>query len=230
MFIRNLYNRAIDENLANKNSYPFGNGKGKIRIKIPESVKVGLSRLEIEKIEDLELTLLNHLDHARNIWLFSYYLAGMRIADVLKIKWTDIRDGRLYYRMGKNNKVLSLKIIDKAQAILDKYKPSNEKIIYVFPELVGVDPKDIKLVLLKIRNANHKLNKNLKKIAVICEINKSLSMHIARHSFGNIASDQIHPKKLQKLYRHSNLKTTINYQANFIHQDVDDALEQVLNS
>ncbi len=54
-------------------------------------------------------------------------------------------------------------------------------------------------------------------------------MHIARHSFGNIAGDTIQPLMLQKLYRHSDLKTTINYQANFIHKDADKALDRVLN-
>ncbi len=35
---------------------------------------------------------------------------------------------------------------------------------------------------------------------------------------------------LQKLYRHIDLQTTLNYQANFIHRDTDDALDTVLNS
>lgn len=60
-------------------------------------------------------------------------------------------------------------------------------------------------------------------------IDKLLTMHIVRHSFGHIAGDVIHPKKLQKLYRHSNLTTTINYQASFIHTEVDDALDSVIN-
>lgn len=35
---------------------------------------------------------------------------------------------------------------------------------------------------------------------------------------------------LQKLYRYSNLKTTIGYQANFIHDETDDTLDMILNS
>jgi hypothetical protein len=34
---------------------------------------------------------------------------------------------------------------------------------------------------------------------------------------------------LQKLYRHSDLKTTIGYQSNFIHKSADDALDAVIN-
>ena len=54
-------------------------------------------------------------------------------------------------------------------------------------------------------------------------------MHIARHTFGNIAGDKIHPLMLQKLYRHSDLKTTIKYQSNFIHKEADEALDEVVN-
>ena len=54
-------------------------------------------------------------------------------------------------------------------------------------------------------------------------------MHIARHTFGNIAGDKIHPLMLQKLYRDSDLKTTIKYQSNFIHKEADEALDEVVN-
>ena len=74
------------------------------------------------------------------------------------------------------------------------------------------------------------INKYIKRIADMCDIEKNLSNHIARHTFGNMAGDKIDPRMLQKLYRHSNLKTPIGYQANFIHKDADDALETVLNS
>lgn len=33
---------------------------------------------------------------------------------------------------------------------------------------------------------------------------------------------------LQKLYSHTDIKTTIGYQASFIHKDVDEALEAVI--
>ena len=67
----------------------------------------------------------------------------------------------------------------------------------------------------KKKVANKKFNDHLKKIAKRAGIQKKVTMHIARHSFGNIAADNIHPLMLQKLYRHTDLKTTINYQANY---------------
>ena len=46
---------------------------------------------------------------------------------ILKTRWSDFKDGRLYYRMGKNQKLVSLKIPDKAQKILDHYKTKKSK-------------------------------------------------------------------------------------------------------
>jgi integrase len=130
--------------------------------------------------------------------------------------------------MNKNEKPLSLKIPDKASIILNYYKThKQENGGYVFPFLK--DTNNAEDVFRKTRNATKLFNKYLRRIADECDIDKNLSNHIARHSFGNIAGDRIHPLMLQKLYRHSDLKTTLNYQANFIHRDADDALDSVIN-
>jgi integrase len=132
--------------------------------------------------------------------------------------------------MNKNEKPISLKIPDRAIKILDYYKQfQSSKGGYVFPFLQKADQKNKYDIYVKTKNTINLLNKRLKRIAEMCEIDKNLSNHIARHSFGNIAGESIHPLMLQKLYRHSNLKTTINYQANFIHKEADDALDEVVS-
>ena len=225
--IRTLYNKAIRLGIVDRKLYPFG--ADKIRIKFPESEKVGLTIEEIQSIEALE-DLTEQQSHARNVWLFSFYLAGMRVGDVLMIKWSDIYDGRLHYRMGKNEKLLSFKLPEKITSLLRRYyedRRSSED--FVFPEMNNADLKNPKDVFNKVKSANKKFNKYLVQIAEKAGINKKLTMHIARHSFGNISGDKIPIQMLQKLYRHSTVTTTINYQANFMHRETDDALEKVIN-
>ncbi|SDQ24000.1 site-specific integrase [Flagellimonas zhangzhouensis] len=227
VYIRLLYNKAIREGIVKRKHYPFG--AGKVKIKFPESEKIGLTREEILTIEGL--TDLTELEiHARNVWLYCFYFAGIRVSDALRTRWSDIRDGRLYYRMSKNSKLLSLKIPEKVYPVLDYYKrEQRDANDYIFPEMKGVDLTDSKKVYNRLRNGNSKLNIRLKSIAEKAKIDKKITMHIARHSFGNIAGDNIHPLMLQKLYRHSDLKTTINYQSSFIHKEADDALDKVIN-
>lgn len=226
--LRALYNKAINEGLANRADYPFG--KNQIKIRIPESIKIGLDELEVKAIENLPLVEGSPLAHARNIWLFSFYNAGMRISDALNVKWSDFNSNRMNYTMGKNQKIVNLKTPEKVSAILKQYeaqKKSNTD--FVFPDLKKANLEDPKDVYMKIHTATRRLNKYLKDIADLAKIDKNLSCHISRHSFGNIAGDKISPQMLQKLYRHSDIRTTMGYQANFIHKSADEALDSVIN-
>lgn len=228
VFIRGLFNRAIRSKLVDRDQYPFG--KGKIVIKFPETTKIGLDADEIKQIECIELEKGSKMWHAKNVFLFSFYLAGIRVSDTLRLKWNEINNGRLSYQMSKNSKTGSLQLPDKALYILDQYKSlaaNNDD--FIFPDLKKADLENPKDVHAKIRTATKRLNNNLKKIAAELGIDKNVSMHIARHSFGNIAGDKITPHMLQKLYRHSHINTTIGYQQNFIHKDADDALGSVLD-
>ncbi len=154
----------------------------------------------------------------------------MRVSDVLKTRWSDIKNDRLYYKIGKNSKLVSLKVPDKIKSIIEHYKHDKRNPNdFIFPELKQINIKNAKELHNKIKTSNKNFNDNLKFIAEKAEIDKKITMHIERHSFGNIAGDNIHPLMLQKLYRHSDLKTTLNYQANFIHREADDALDSVIN-
>ncbi|WP_339894917.1 site-specific integrase [uncultured Algibacter sp.] len=225
--IRTIYNRAIKLGIVDRKLYPFGSDR--IQIKFPESQKIGLNKEELIALESVKSLTENEI-HARNIWLFSFYFAGIRVADVLKIRWSDISDNRLNYRMNKNSKLLSLKIPEKAFPILEQYSINKlDDNDFIFPEMKMVNLRESKDVFRKVNAATTMLNKYLARVAEKAEINKKVTMHIARHSFGNISEDKIPIKMLQKLYRHSSITTTINYQANFMHKDADDALDSVIN-
>lgn len=227
ILIRTIYNIAIANNYIDRKNYPFG--KGKIQIKIPESNKIGLNENEVLLLENCS-DLTEAQQHALNIWLFSFYFAGMRIGDVLQTKWSDFIDDRLHYRMGKNKKLVTLKIPEKAKIILNKYIDSKKtKDDFVFPEMKKANLEDVGDILTKTQTATRKFNRHLRNIGKILKINKSISCHTARHTFASIAGNSVNIQILQKLYRHSSITTTINYQANFIHKDFDEALDNVLN-
>lgn len=227
VMIRSVFSHAIKEGVIDAKHYPFG--KGKMKIKFPESSKIGLTQDEIARLETVELQ--GNADHARNLWLFSYYFAGMRISDVLRLKWNDFQNDRLHYEMGKNSKSGSLKIPDKALKIIEHYKTFQQnKDDLVFPELKGVDLNDKFITQRKIAFKTSAIDKCLKtQVAPLIETDKKLTMHLARHSFAQVASDKIPVQVLQKLYRHSSILTTMGYQSNFSTQQTDDALDKVLN-
>jgi len=227
ILIRTLFNQAIKEGIVERNYYPFG-GEG-ISIKLGESTKIGLNEEELKILESLNYDRTSAKWHTLNVWLISFYFAGIRISDVVKLKWSDVPDGRLYYRMDKNQKRLSLKIPEKAQQIFDLYlQDKRDDDDFIFPDLKKADVTDIEDIYTKIKTASRRFNRYLKKIAQDAGISKNLSNHISRHSFGNISGDKIPIPMLQKLYRHSDIKTTIGYQNNFLYQEADDALDAVV--
>ena len=227
ILVRTIYNLAISESIVDRGRYPFG--KGKVQIKIPESQKIGFNRSEIKKLENAT-KLTEAQQKAVHIWLISFYFAGIRVGDVLKLRWSDFNDGRLMYRMNKNSKLITLKTAEKANAILRKYRQVDSfNSDLIFDYLKDTDLNDSRRASIRTQTITRNLNRHLKKVAAKLGINKKMSMHIARHSFGNISGDQIPIQMLQKLYRHSSITTTINYQANFIHKDADDALDKVIN-
>jgi len=224
--VRSIFSQAIKEGVCDAKHYPFG--KEKIKIKFPDSKKVGLNKEDVANIETAALS--KEANHARNLWLISFYFAGMRVSDVLRLRWSDFQDGRMYYAMGKNAKGGSLKVPEKVLQILKHYeidKKEDEDLI--FPELQGVDLSNRFEMERQIASRNNAIDRMLKEeVAKAAKINTPLTMHIARHTFGNISGDKIPIQMLQKLYRHSTVTTTIGYQANFIHQDTDAALEAVI--
>jgi len=146
------------------------------------------------------------------------------------MRWNDIVGDRVYYKMGKNNKADSLKLPTAAINILQHYeKHKRGTTEYIFPELKEILSNDYKAIYSVIKTSIKKNNANLKTISEPAEIDKKITNHIARHSFGNIAGDKVSPQMLQKLYRHTHLSTTIGYQGNFIHKNADEALEAIIN-
>lgn len=230
VIIRTLYNRAITAKLVTYETYPFGTKNG-ISIKFTTSTKIGLIENEIKQVEELILPAsLDYMNDTRNIWLMSFYFAGMRITDALLLKWSDFQNGRYYYTMSKNGEAGSLKVSPKVLALLDVYK-NNERIHdLVFPHLKCLNDLTNRFELRRrISSVTKMFGEHMAKIMEILEINKNASPHKSRHAFAQRAEEKnIHPKVLQKMYRHESILTTMNYQSNFSHEKADEALDLVV--
>ncbi|MFD1258100.1 phage integrase SAM-like domain-containing protein [Mucilaginibacter terrae] len=228
--IRSVFSQAIKQGAVDKKYYPFG--KEGMTIKFPETMKVGLSYEDVAKIETVQLDNPNY-NHARNLWLVSYYFGGMRVSDVLRLKWSDFKDDQLHYTMGKNKKPGKLKTSDKVVLILDQYKEAKRhKDDFIFPELKKIeDLNDQFLIERKIGENASRIDKFLNKhVAPLAKVEHKVTMHIARHTIGNLAGDKIPITMLQKIFRHSRVTTTIAYMNSFINKDADDALAAIIGS
>jgi integrase/recombinase XerD len=226
--IRSIFSQAIDDGVVEKKYYPFG--KGGVKIKFPKSAKIPLSIEDVQNLENLELKHWNY-NHARNLWLLSFYFGGMRASDVFRLKWSDFQFERLHYTMGKNQEPGSLPMDEKVFLILAQYEDDKQSPYdFVFPELKGIKDLNDKFLVEKVINDSVvRIDKFLRKhVAPLAGITVKFTMHIARHTFGDLAGESIPLAMLQKIFRHSSIITTMNYMAAFINKASDDALKTVI--
>lgn len=231
LVIRTIYNRAIIAKLTGKETYPFG-GKDQISIRFGKSEKIGLNTEEINQLKQHKFSKQqSHLNHSRNIWLTCFYFAGMRITDALLLKWSDFQNGRFYYTMSKNGEPGSLPVPAAVASILEQYRCDTQVHDLVFPFLKTLDNLDNRYALrLRINSVTRLIGEHMTVIMGLLAINKNASPHKARHAFAQRAEEKaIHPKVLQKLYRHESITTTMQYQSNFSHKKADEALEAVID-
>ena len=240
--LRKLVNNGVEEgHLATS---PFGKGAGRFSIKgKKESTKEKLELDEITSIVALDLPERSALWDTRNAFLFSFYCAGIRVGDLLQLRWQNIQGGRLVYRMGKNGKERNLELVDEAQSILALYRKEDAlPTDYIFPFLdsrtkwaieseKGRDTMDATLqqaLFNNISSRNTILNKNLKKIAEKAGITKNVTFHTSRHTFANLAMKEgVESSKIQGLLAHSSLSTTEGYMGSFGKKEADEALVKV---
>ncbi len=239
--LRTLVHRAIEVGIMEASKDPFI----VFKYKGVKTVKEKLDDSEMERIINLELEEGSLIWQCKNYFLFSYYCAGIRAADLIQLRWGNVTtSGRLHYQMGKNHKERDLLLVEQAIEILRHYQRDDAKATdYIFPLLsndteyagyVTQADKDRMRQELRhkmyqdISSKNALINKYLKKIAEKAEIEKPLSMHISRHSFAHIAQESgAESSAIKNILGHSNLATTERYMGSFDTSKTDETLRNV---
>ena len=241
--LRTLVHRAIEVGIMEASKDPFL----VFKYKGVKTTKEKLDDDEMERIINLELEEGSLIWHCKNYFLFSYYCAGIRAADLIQLRWGNVTDsGRLHYQMGKNHKDRDLVLVEQAIEILRHYHKEDAKATdYIFPLLSNeveyaayVTQADKDRMRPELRHKMYQdvsskkalINKYLKKIAEQAEIEKPLSMHISRHSFAHIAQEAgAESSAIKNILGHSNLATTERYMGSFDTSKTDETLRNVFN-
>lgn len=239
--LRTLVHRAIEVGIMEASKDPFL----VFKYKGVKTIKEKLDDSEMERIINLELEEGSLIWHCKNYFLFSYYCAGIRAADLIQLRWGNVTgSGRLHYQMGKNHKERDLLLVEQAVEILRHYHREDAKASdYIFPllsndaEYAGyvtqadkdrMKPELRHKMYQDISSKNALINKYLKKIAEKAEIAKPLSMHISRHSFAHIAQEAgAESSAIKNILGHSNLATTERYMGSFDTSKTDETLRNV---
>jgi len=217
--LRAVYNKAIKEELVNEGYYPFKNYK----IKQEETPKRAVTKEDIDKIKALKLDKGSTLDHIRDYFLFSFYMRGMSFVDLAYLKVKNINNGRLEYARSKTKQKFSIKIIDPAMAIINKYNTLEDPDDYVFPIIQRPGKED-----LDYRNALRLFNNKLKDLAKQAKISTTLTTYVSRHTWATVAKRMgVSTAVISEGLGHDSEKTTQIYLDSFENDVLDDANELI---
>lgn len=182
------------------NGYLKGDPFAGFGLTIKEVKKPFLTLAELKSVMDKEFSTFR-LSFVRDIFVFSCF-TGLAYADVKKLKSTDIfRIEGFDWIVTPRTKTkveAHIPILPQAQAILDKYANHERTIATGKPIPVFT---------------NQKVNEYLKEIAAICNINKVMTFHTARHTFATTVTLRygISLPAVQAMLGHKNPRQTRHY-------------------
>lgn len=176
---------------------PFANYKSKIR----ELERTYLSEEDIQSLIEKDFAS-NRLELVRDIFLFSCF-TGLAYIDVKNLTTENITKGIdgdewIFTHRQKTEAASKIPILPVTAMIIDKYSQTKECLI--------------QNKLLPILS-NQKMNAYLKEVATLCNINKELTFHMARHTFATTVTltNGVPIESVSKMLGHKNLRTTQHY-------------------
>ena len=191
--LRTIYRVAIDNGWVSKN--PFS------------TVKIHFDPVERDVLTKSELTALiqtdmifDRLEKMRDVFVFACFtgLAHCDVAGLTKENIITDEAGQVWLKTHrqKTSEVVDIPLLEIPQLIIKKYQGMKELNGKLLPTLT-----------------NSCSNLYLKEVAVRCGINKTLTFHMARHTFATTVtlSNGVPIESVAKMLGHRNIRTTQIY-------------------
>ena len=216
--LRSVYNRAIENELiTNRNPFKY------VYTGVDKTIKRAIPLKTIKQIKNLNLSLQPSLDFTRDMFMFSFYTRGMSFIDMAYLKKKDLSKGILSYRRRKTGQQLFVRWEKCMQEIIEKY--DNPHSSYLLPIIKPINGDE----RTQYQNAMCLVNRKLKIIGRMVDIQQPLTMYSARHSWASVAKNKNIPiSVISEGMGHDSEMTTQIYLASLDNAVVDRANAQIL--
>jgi site-specific recombinase XerD len=209
LFLRNTHHSGNNNAMKNMQKlralFNYIKNTGETFIDPYANFRMSFEKADRDYLDQEELNTLytkrftsERLEKVRDVFLFSCY-TGLSFSDVCDLKKENIRQGvdNNLWIMAKRNKTgvpFKVRLLNIPIAIMEKYE-EHQKNGGLLPVI-----------------SNQNTNEYLHEIAAICNINKKITFHVARHTFATLCLTEGMPiESISKLLGHSSIRTTQIY-------------------
>lgn len=217
--LRVCYNIAVEDGLT-EDKRPFK----RVFTGVEKTIKRAIPYSDIVKIAKQDLSNKPSLDFARDIFMFSFLTRGMSFIDMAYLKKSDVKDNRIIYRRKKTGQKLEIGWEKQMERIVEKYSADNSS-QYLLPIITNNDVA----VSIQCKNKLQQINRNLKKISKMLNLNINLTTYVARHSWASAARDMdVSLSVISEGLGHEDIKTTQIYLSVINTATIDKANQMII--
>lgn len=226
-----IYNKAVKEGKVTVKQNPFslfqvGSLWAKTR-------KRAIDKDDIQRLIDLKIADSHKTEYqrlAKDLFLFSYFTAGMNFGDIARLRYKDIVKGRVNYSRHKTQKLLSFQLVPNALRIIEKYsKDSHAQEDYIFPILNCREHTTPQQVFNRLHKVLRKVNRELKILGEQIGLAMPLTTYVARHTYATVLKRSgVSVALISESLGHSDLSTTQIYLDSFENSQIDAAMQHLL--
>ena len=228
--LKAVYNKAIADKIFLCKENPFV--LYKVGKHWTQTRKRAIHKEDIQRLIQAKppVTRSPYTEFARDIFLFSYFSAGINFKDIATLRYNDMEENRIFYRRHKTGKAMTCRLHPQAKEIIAKYTRS-EVILedYIFPIL----DRHIHRTEQQIHNRVHKvlihINKELREWSKQLGLATNLTTYVARHTFATVLKRSgVNIAIISESLGHSDLSTTQIYLDSFENSQIDAAMQNLL--
>ena len=228
--LKAVYNKAIADKIFLCKENPFISYK--VGKHWTQTRKRAVHKEDILRLIQAELPVTRspYTDFARDIFLFSYFSAGINFKDIATLRYVDMEEDRIFYRRHKTGKAMTCRLHPQARKIIAKYTRSEAmQEDYIFPVL----DRHIHCTEQQIHNRVHKvlvhINRELKAWSKRLGLAANLTTYVARHTYATVLKRSgVSVALISESLGHSDLSTTQIYLDSFENSQIDAAMANLL--
>ena len=195
--------------------------------------KRAIDKEDIQRLIDLEITEGHTTEYrqlAKDLFLFSYFTAGMNFGDMARLRYRDLIKGRIYYSRHKTQKLLSFQLVPNALQIIQKYSRDNHaQEDYIFPILDRHEHRTEQQIHNRVHKVLVHINRELKAWSKLLGLTTTLTTYVARHTYATVLKRSgVSVELISESLGHSDLSTTQIYLDSFENSQIDEAMQHLL--